>query len=234
MEHKGYVGLLVPGYKPGELEKAFRMAVPSLTIDLYGTVPEQEQCAARHLVGEALGEFHNGGKKVTIWLPTENTDIFKKYIDVFSGHGEVGIRVSSLRSAEQLKKIEAALEETAGDSLIPSIELVVDDVEIYNKLEDICRNSAYLKVLSIGVYDLWNSMAADRQKSVSIPQIKRHIAEMAKAYTLIPVDSVYINYTDLERLEEDCRISREMGFWGRSFIHPSQIKAGMKIYCGGE
>ena len=231
MEYKGNVGLFVPGHRPGELEKAFRMAVPSLTIDLFRTVPEQEQCAARHLVYEALDEFGNRGKRITLWIPSENTDLLKKYIDVFSEHDEVRIRVSSLRSKMQFEKIETALEETAGNSFISGIELVVDHFDLYDNLEDICRNARHLKVLTIGVYDLWNSLPKYRQIPGNIPEMKRHIVEVAKAFNLIPIDSIYINYTDLERFEEDCSISSEMGFSGRPFIHPSQIKTGMKIYC---
>lgn len=233
MENKSYVGLFVPGHRPGELEKAFRMAVPSLTIDLCKTVPEQDRCAAIYLVAEALKEFENRGKRNVLWISVERKEIMKKELEILLKNRIDQIRISSVRSSEELQEIEIILEESTSDSFIPGIELVVDDINVLIKLKKLCESAKYLKSLTIGVFDTKKSLPITERTTDNLCKIKREVVRIAKDYNLLPIDSVCVNYSDMNKLEKDCYTSKQMGFLGRSVIHPSQIKTCINIYNGG-
>lgn len=233
MDYKNNISLFIPGHRPGELEKAFHTSVSTLIIDLFKTVPVQEQCSARYLVAEALEEFKNRGKMTVLWIPWKGMNFSREDLIMLPKKGVDRIRVSFSHYIEELEEIEAILENSFGSYSAPGIELVVDHIALYERLEEICQRCRRVKTLTIGVFDLWNSLPATAQTPEKIIEIKQNIVRIAQAYDLIPIDSVHINYLDLNRFEEDCRVSRDMGFCGRPVVHPSQIKAGMKIYYGG-
>lgn len=234
MAHKSYVGLLVPGHRPGELEKAFRMAVPTLTVDLCKTVPEQERWTACHLVAAALEEFVNREKRTALWVPVQSLEVMKKEFAMLLRQKVDQIRVSAVRSVEEMCALETALEDSVREDAIPGVELVVDHVDIYERLEEICHRGRYVQSLTLGVYDLWQSLSPAGQTTENLHRMKHEIVRIARMFGLLPMDAVHVNYYDLERFAADCRTSQEMGFCGRYVIHPSQMKIGMKIYDGGE
>jgi citrate lyase subunit beta/citryl-CoA lyase len=55
-----------------------------------------------------------------------------------------------------------------------------------------------------------------------IPWLAQTIAA-ARAYGLIVLDGVYNDFADLEGLAAECAQARDMGFDGKTLIHPSQI-----------
>lgn len=234
MADKSYVGLFVPGHRSGELEKAFRMASPALTVDICKTVPAQAKLEARHLIRLALEEFAYREKRISLWVNAQSREELKKDFAMLLQKSVDRVRVGSIRSARDLSEIENLLEGYVTSELQPGVELVVDHIVTFRELEEICEKGRYLRTLTIGVTDLWQSVPMEERTADFLTEVKTGIVRVARKYGLLPLDAVHINYLDLERFRADCRKSRELGFCGRPVVHPSQIKTGIAIYDGGE
>jgi citrate lyase subunit beta/citryl-CoA lyase len=52
----------------------------------------------------------------------------------------------------------------------------------------------------------------------------------ARAYGLAPLDGPFNDFGDLGGLEEQCRQAAELGFDGKSLIHPAQIEAANRAF----
>jgi citrate lyase subunit beta / citryl-CoA lyase len=56
----------------------------------------------------------------------------------------------------------------------------------------------------------------------------------ARAYGLAILDGVHLDLADDEGFEESCRQGRELGFDGKTLIHPKTIEAANRVFAPGE
>jgi citrate lyase subunit beta/citryl-CoA lyase len=56
----------------------------------------------------------------------------------------------------------------------------------------------------------------------------------AAAAETTPIDTIHVNFRDLDGLERDCRRSRRDGFLGRIAIHPDQVETINRCYTPSE
>jgi len=52
----------------------------------------------------------------------------------------------------------------------------------------------------------------------------------ARAYNKLAIDGVHLNVADLDGLEASCIQGKNLGFDGKSLIHPNQVQLCNKVY----
>ena len=218
--------IFVPGNNPRFLEKAKTLSADMVCFDLEDSVPLNEKDTARNLIKEALTKrseykpevYVRTNSPVSGLIPDDLRDIVRKGID--------GIVIPKVNNVKELKKIEKLLVKLEKKrklkpiELIPSIESAEGVVNAYN----IASSNKRISALVFGVFDLLNDMGIEYTKQADGAKYARaKIPLDAKAAGKYAIDAIWQDLNDESGLEQDCITGRNLGYVGKSVIHPNQI-----------
>lgn len=225
--------IFVPGNNPRFVEKAETLLGDIVCFDLEDSVPLNEKNSARNLIKEALTKrseykaevYVRTNSPISGLIPDDLYQIVQKGID--------GIVIPKVNNIKELKKIEKLLvvlekkRKLKPIELIPSIESAEGVVNAYN----IASSSKRISALVFGVFDLLNDMGIEYAKQADGAKYARaKIPVDAKAAGKYAIDAIWQDLNDETGLEEDCIIGRNLGYIGKSIIHPKQISITHKIF----
>src|SRR3990172_8878790 len=111
--------------------------------------------------------------------------------------------------------------------IIPSIESAEGVVNTYN----IASCSKRISAVVFGVFDLLNDLGIEYTKYPEGGKYSRaKIPVDAKAAGIYAIDAIWQDLNDIKGLEKDCKIGKNLGYAGKSIIHPDQISTTHKIF----
>lgn len=111
--------------------------------------------------------------------------------------------------------------------IIASIESTLGVVNAYS----IASSSRRVSALIFGVFDLLNDLGIEYQKNPEGAIYSRaKIPIDAKAAGKYAIDAIWQDIDDLKGLEADANTAKNLGYVGKSIIHPNQINAVHKIF----
>jgi citrate lyase subunit beta/citryl-CoA lyase len=218
--------LFVPGNNPRFLEKAKTIHADIICFDLEDSVPDPEKKNARNLIREALKSRSSYKSDIYVRtnspasgkIPDDLEEIIQKGLD-----GIVIPKVSNSKELLKIRKIISKLEKKRRleqISLIPSIESAEGVVNTY----DIASSSKRITAIVFGVFDLLNDMGIEYIKQPDGAKYARaKIPLDAKAAGVYAIDAIWQDLQDQNGLKEDCMIGKNLGYAGKSIIHPDQI-----------
>jgi citrate lyase subunit beta/citryl-CoA lyase len=218
--------LFVPGNNPRFLEKAKTIPADIVCFDLEDSVPDSEKKNARKLIKEALKShssyvadiYVRTNSPVSGKIPDDLEEIIQEGLD-----GIVIPKVNNPKELVKIRKIISKLEKKRKlepISLIPSIESAEGVVNTY----DIAVSSKRIAAVVFGVFDLLNDMGIEYTKQPDGAKYARaKIPIDAKAAGIHAIDAIWQDLKDQEGLKQDCIIGKNLGYAGKSIIHPDQI-----------
>ncbi len=225
--------IFVPGNNSRFLEKAKKLSADIVCFDLEDSVPETEKKKARKLIKEALKSRSEYSSEVYVRtnapssgkIPDDFAEIITKGID--------GIVIPKVDSVKELKKIEKILSsiekkrKLKPTHLIPSIESSLGVVNAYQ----IASYSKRIIAVIFGVFDLLNDLGVEYSKQPEGAKYARQkIPIDAKAAGIVAIDAIWQDLKDSKGLENDCKIGKNLGYAGKSIIHPDHISITHKIF----
>lgn len=213
--------LYVPGDKPRALDKVRTLPADGIILDLEDAVSPENKAAARAAIAAAVGA---GGY----------------------GQRELILRVSSLDAAEDFA-LAGAL--PLDGVLLPKVERPDTVIEAARRTRhplwcmietplgvlraaEIGAASDRLAGFVVGTNDLAKDLRArhtpDRAPLLTSLSL---IILAARAHGLAALDGVHINLDDAEGFEASCRQGVELGFDGKTLVHPNTIEAANRIFA---
>ncbi len=225
--------IFVPGNNERFLEKAKQLKADIVCFDLEDSVPDKEKTQARKLIKNALKSrsefissiFARTNSPSSGKIPADLKEIVQKGID--------GIVIPKVNNVKELKKIEknlASLEKKRKlkpIQIIPSIESAEGVVNTFN----IASSSKRVCAVVFGVFDLLNDLGIEYTKNSEGAKYSRaKIPVDAKAAGIASIDAIWQDLKDLKGLENDCKTGKNLGYTGKSLIHPDQISITHKIF----
>ncbi|SFE30173.1 HpcH/HpaI aldolase/citrate lyase family protein [Roseivivax sediminis] len=208
--------LYIPGSKPRAIAKARSLPVDAVILDLEDAVSPDEKEAARTTLAEALAEGGFGHRMRIVRINGLDTDW---------GRADAKAVAAMECDAVLLPKVESpgqidAQAEITGDLPVwammetPLGMLQAASVAAHPKLGGMVMGTNDL------IKDLGARATLDR---VSVMTGLGLCLLAAKAHGVVIVDGVYNAFKDMEGLEAECVQGRDMGFDGKTLIHPAQI-----------
>lgn len=228
--------LFVPGNNPRFLEKAKSLDADIVCFDLEDSVPLAEKNSARNLIKAALKG--RAAYKSEVYVRTNSpasglvgddlVAIVQKGID-----GIVIPKVNNLGEVSKISKTLAALEKKRKlkpIELMASIESAEGVVNAYQ-----IASSKRVSALVFGVFDLLNDLGVEYTKEAEGARYSRaKVPVDARAAGKYALDAIWQDLTDPSGLERDCAAARELGYAGKTIIHPDQIRAVHGIFRPSE
>lgn len=208
--------LYIPGSKDRALDKARGLAVDAILFDLEDAVAPDEKINARETLRDSLAR---GGFAPRYRIVRING------LDTQWGQDDA-------RAVAKMDCDAILLPKVNGPSDIDALAALVPDLPIWAMMEtplaviNAAAIAAHPRVegFVLGTNDLakdLNSRKAPRREPLLYALQACLMA--AKAHGVIALDGVYNAFKDDEGLAEECEQGRDMGFDGKTLIHPAQV-----------
>ncbi|MFO8067345.1 MAG: CoA ester lyase [Bacteroidales bacterium] len=228
--------MFVPGHNEKLLDSATRSNADVLLLDIEDSVQPANN---KQLAREKIKEYVKKGK-------FNNYSVFPRVNDRESGHllkdvyeltikGIQGFMFPKSKTGQDVYFFDKLLETIEYEKGIDKgtfkiIPLIETSAAVLNA-QEICRASDRVIAIAYGCEDFITDLEGlhDKEhKSLFTPRAM--IAMAARANDIIPIDTVHINVHDIEDLEKNLIIARNLGFEGMLVLHPKELTLVHKYF----
>lgn len=223
--------LYMPGANTRALEKARTLSADALIFDLEDAVtPEAKDTARTNVVAAAKSRAY-GRREIAIRCNGLATPWGKTDVAAIATSGADAILVPKVESAADVANIVSLLD-ASGAPASMAVWAMMETPGGILRAEEIAVSHKRLQLFVMGTNDLVKDMRA-RQTPMRLPMVTALGLCMlvARAHDLSILDGVYNDIQDAEGFREMCRQGLEMGFDGKTLIHPSQVEPCNEIFA---
>jgi len=223
--------LYMPSSNAKALEKAKTLPVDGVILDLEDAVAPDAKPAARDAAAAAVASGDYGRRELTIRVNGIGTEWHDDDIVAAAQAGPAGIVVPKVGSADEVHQLVAAMEKAGAPDHTRLWAMIETPVAILDALA-IARSSERLAVLVMGTNDLVKELYAEHVpgRAPILPSL--HTALLAaRAAGIAILDGVYNDVRDTEGFLAECQQGREMGFDGKTLIHPGQVEGANAAFA---
>ena len=226
--------LYMPGANERALEKAKTLPTDALILDLEDAVAPDAKVQARSRVCAAAGSDEYGKREVTIRVNGIGTQWHADDLRAVAEAGPAAVVVPKINSAADVHSIERALK-AGGAPEHTLIWAMVETPVAMLHIEEIAGASERLSVLVLGTNDLAKELHAEHVPGRAPLLGGLSLALLgARAAGKDILDGVYNDVSDLDGFEAECRQGQQMGFDGKTLIHPKQIEPCNAVFAPSE
>ncbi len=215
--------LYMPGANERALAKAATLPADALILDLEDAVAPDAKATARAQVRDAVTEDRYGHREVAVRVNGLDTAWFADDVAAVAACGPDAVLVPKVDSADHVTTIEAALE-GAGVPDTTSLWAMLETPAAVLHAEAICAASDRLSVLVMGTNDLAKELRVPHLPGRAPLTTSLSWCVLAARHAgKVIVDGVHNDLDDTEGFAAECRQGRELGFDGKTLIHPKQL-----------
>jgi citrate lyase subunit beta/citryl-CoA lyase len=226
--------LYLPASNERALEKAKTLPVDGLILDLEDAVAPDAKPAARDAACAAAASGEYGRRELTIRVNAADTEWHAADLAAACAAGPDAIVVPKVGSADA---VLALVETMAGHDAPVHTKLwaMVETPSAMLHCEDIAAASERLTVLVMGTNDLAKELNAEH-----VPGRQPLLTGLglcllaARATGTAILDGVYNDVKDADGFLAECRQGRELGFDGKTLVHPGQVEGANTTFAPSE
>ena len=212
----------MPASNPRALGKAGQLPCDGVILDLEDSVAPEAKEAARAAAGEAI-ERGFGGREVVLRCNSHDTLWALDDLLMAVRSGPDAVLAPKVRTPEDVLAYDAALE---GAPERTRLWVMIETPAAVLNLRDVVALSATTRLagLVVGLNDLALELGARpaRGRAAMLPVLSQ-TAIAARAHGLLAFDGTFNDIQDEAGLAAECRQAVELGFDGKTVIHPAQI-----------
>ncbi|WP_417249610.1 HpcH/HpaI aldolase/citrate lyase family protein [Celeribacter sp.] len=209
--------LYIPGSKERALEKAKGLACDAILFDLEDAVAPDEKVGARATLVAAIAAGGYGARAKIVRVNGFDTPWGRDDVAAFKGADIDGILLPKVENAEMVEELAQAIPD------VPLWTMMETPLGMINAPEIAAhpRMAGFV----MGTNDLAKELNT-RHRADRLPMMGGlHLCLIAaRAYGLVALDGVYNAFKDAEGLQAECEQGRDMGFDGKTLIHPAQLE----------
>ncbi|MEM9878689.1 MAG: CoA ester lyase [Pseudomonadota bacterium] len=215
--------LYLPGSNPRALEKAKTLPADGYIFDLEDAVAPDAKEQARDQVCAAVKAGGYGARELVIRVNGLDTDWAEADIAAASAAGPDAILLPKVESPEQVHTLARQMQ-AAGAPENTEIWVMMETPRAMFATLEIASAHEKLACLVMGTSDLVKDLHA-HHTPMRMPVITSLSLCLlaARAEGLAILDGVYADLKDETGFAQSCRQGVEMGFDGKTLVHPNQI-----------
>ena len=221
--------LYMPGANTRALEKAKSLPADSLILDLEDAVAPDAKAQARENIRAALVTGF-GHREAVVRINGLNTQWGLDDLRAFADTKADAILLPKVESASQIREVASLLKQFNPASAMKIWAMIETPLAIFT-LPEIASSHPMLEALVLGTSDLVKDLHARHTPSRVETQTALSLSVLAaRAHQLCVLDGVHLSLDDEDGLRQSCIQGRDMGFDGKTLIHPSQIALANQIF----
>ncbi len=216
--------LYIPGANRRALEKAATLDCDAIIFDLEDAVAPDEKANARALVAEMLRTTDFGRRARIVRVNALDTVWGRDDCLAFAGAPLDAILIPKVSRPAQVEAVA---------TLVPDLPLwaMMETAVVAWHAADVAAHPRIAGFV-VGTNDLAKDIGArfrpDREPLLTAISL---CLLAGKAYGRIVIDGVYNAFKDDEGLRVECNQGRDMGFDGKTLIHPAQIAVANEVFA---
>jgi citrate lyase subunit beta/citryl-CoA lyase len=222
--------LYMPGSNARALEKGRTLAADGLILDLEDAVAPDAKETARDQIRGAIKEGGYGKRELIVRVNSMDTSWGHDDLAEAATMGADAVLLPKVESAGTVYQAEAILE-TSGAPSDLAIWCMMETPLGMLHAEEVSEASPRVGALVMGTSDLAKDLHCTHTRD-RLPFITSLGLCMlaARAAGIAILDGVHLDLEDDEGFEHACRQGAELGFDGKTLIHPKTIDAANKAF----
>jgi (3S)-malyl-CoA thioesterase len=226
--------LYIPGSKERALEKATGLAADGIIFDLEDAVAPDEKAAARALVADTLTTRHYGNRALLVRINGFDTAWALADLDAVAAAKPQAVLLPKVNGAADIRRLDGELASRPGCEETAIWAMMETPLGILNAAE-IAAASPRMAGFVLGTNDLIKDLGARMVDGRGPVLASLSLCLLAaRARGLVCVDGVYNAFQDVDGLRAECLQGRDMGFDGKSLIHPAQLEVTNAVFAPSE
>ena len=218
--------LYMPGSNARAIEKARELPADGVILDLEDAVAPDAKAQAREMVVQGLQKGGFGGREVLVRINGLDTAWWRDDLAVAAA-GPDALLLPKVSTPEQLRELARPFVGVGAEARIRVWAMMETPLAMLNAREIAAAAldpATRLAGFVMGTNDLAKETRARivPGRAPMLPWLMACVAA-ARAYGLAILDGVYNELGDLEGFSAECRQARDLGFDGKTLIHPQQI-----------
>lgn len=220
--------LYIPGSKDRALDKARGLPVDAIIFDLEDAVSPDAKVEARGTLKTALEQGGYGNRYKIIRINGLDTEWGAQDIAALRDAPADAILVPKVDSAADIDAVQTLL---GNDT--PIWAMIETPAGVLNANE-IAAHPA-LEGFVAGINDLAKELnCRTRPDRLPMQMSLQMMLLAARGHDVVAVDGVYNQFKDEEGLHAECEQGRDLGFDGKTLIHPAQIAVTNECFAPSE
>lgn len=226
--------LYMPSSNAKVLEKAKTIACDAIIFDLEDAVAPDAKVGAREAAAAAVASGDYGRRELTIRVNGSDTAWHEDDLRAACAAGPDAIVVPKVDSAQAVQRLADSLDRFGAPGKTTLWAMVETPIAMLH-CEQIAAASPRLSVLVMGTNDLAKELYAEH-----VPGRQPLLTGLglcllaARATGKAILDGVYNDVRNLEGFLAECQQGREMGFDGKTLIHPGQVEGANSTFAPSE
>jgi len=224
--------LFMPGSNARALEKARNLPVDGIILDLEDSVAPDAKAMARDQIAQAIAAGGFGRREVLIRVNSLDTPWWVDDIAMAGKARPDGILVPKISSVEDLKAIADRLRDA--DTSI-RVWAMIETARAVLHAEELAAASRDSGTRLAGFVFGPNDISRETRirmlpgRATMLPLIT-HCILATRAHGLEILDGPYSDFSNVDGFAQECAQGRDLGFDGKTLIHPGQIEACNAIF----
>jgi len=222
--------LYMPGSNARALEKGRALPADGLILDLEDAVAPDAKALARDTIAQAIAGGGYGERELIIRSNGLNTPWGFDDLRMAATSGADAVLLPKVESADAVRQAEAVLRAAGAPDSLRIWCMMETPLGVLNAKE-IAGASPALGALVLGTSDLAKDLhAAHTRDRLPLLTSLGLCLLAARAYGLAALDGVHLDLNDDEGFAFSCDQGRELGFDGKTLIHPKTIAACNAVF----
>ncbi|MDF1748061.1 MAG: CoA ester lyase [Alphaproteobacteria bacterium] len=222
--------LYMPGSNPRALEKGRSLAADALILDLEDAVAPDAKEGARNNIATALTEGGYGTREILVRVNALDAPWGRDDLVGVASCGADGILLPKVESADAVRKAISILDAAGGPTDLAIWCMIETPLGVLHA-EEIATASPRMAGFVMGTSDLAKELhCLHTPQRLPFMTSLNHVILVARAYGLAALDGVYLDLSDDVGFVESCQQGLELGFDGKTLIHPKTIAAANETF----
>jgi citrate lyase subunit beta / citryl-CoA lyase len=220
--------LYMPGSNARALEKARELPADGIILDLEDAVAPDAKAQARELIVKSLRDGGYGKREVFVRINGLDTPWWVEDLNAVIAAKPDAVLLPKVSEPGQLQDVAERLVDLGAEPRIRIWAMMETPLAMLN-VGEIAAAALDTETRLAGFVMGTNDLAKDTRARIvpgrapMLPWLMNCVAA-ARAYGLDILDGVYNDLGNAEGFAEECRQARDLGFDGKTLIHPRQIE----------
>lgn len=227
--------MFLPGNNPSMLVEAHMYGPDSIMIDLEDAVSINQKDAARFLVSNALRTIDYGNTETVVRVNGLNTPFGEDDIEAVVRAGVNVVRLPKTDTAQDIRDVDAIItrvEKEIGREGQTLMMAAIESATGVLNAEEIALASPRMMGIALGAEDYVTNLKTTRSShGWELFAARSQIVLAARNAGISCFDTVYSNLDNMEGFAKEVQFIKDLGFDGKSVIHPKQIAVVNNIYA---
>ncbi|KCZ64527.1 hypothetical protein HY36_13105 [Hyphomonas atlantica] len=223
----------MPGANERALEKAKSLAADTVIMDLEDAVAPDAKEAARETIRAAIQGGGYGHREIVVRMNGLDTEWGQADLKMAVDSGAHALLAPKVIDGSDIDRLDDAMSR-AGAPADMGLWVMIEMPKAILNIKDIAEavGRTRLTTFVMGTNDLAKEyrarMTPDRLAFQTALQLS---VAAARAYNIIAIDGVYNDIKNEQGLIDECEQGRDLGFDGKTLIHPSQLDTANRVFA---